>query len=711
LKKRIFHCALTGASFSGLAGLIEAACVLRGYSYEVDYGLLLRILPTHLLFGAAIGLLAALVLPFLSRRKDRLAQPWLHHAILVGVGITTAATLLIAHTNWLPLAAGPLSTPGLLLSSQVIAGGAVLYFTLYAFAHSKYGWRVATLCSPLVQATLLACVVFVAGAATLIPIQPAAFTPQAENSAPDNSPNVILVVLDTVAASHLGAYGYYRPTSPALDSFAAESVLFEQSYSAAPWTLPSHASLFTGLHATTHHTGWAHPRLEGAGTDWKENPALNYHTLAEELSLRGYQTTGFSDKSWLTADSGVLQGFAHYKDFSILSPTQSMLLPGFLGRFFGPPFGDATPSDKGGQRVVQATLDWLDTHRVDAQPFFAFLNLNEAHDPYIPPAELRTRFLPEGITAEDSAALPQGPIIRKNLLCGLRHEDPQESEILRALYDAEVLYQDGLLDQLFSGLRDREVMENTLVIVTADHGEEFGEQNQRYGHQGTLADRLLHVPLIMRYPSMLPAGKRVQTLASGVDVFPTVTDLIQKVTGETWQPHPASLALEGFSLLPAILEARPTRNMVLAHYGHLAAYYQGFPSFAQGDIMDFPFLDWMHSATMIRTIDEKVVVYGDGHSSFIELAHDPNEDAGEVKIAPSVFPIRGHELGFQMNQFLNEYAKRRNLLLSPFSSRSKAKANAQSKQALEQLGYTGDDTASGDQEKQADGLQVHPFVR
>jgi len=711
LKKQIFHCALTGASFAGLAGLVDAACALHSGPYETDFGLFLSTLPSHLVVGAGIGLIAGLLLPLLSRRKDREAQPWLHAAILVLIGLTTAAILLKAQTEWLPQALSPTSMPSIMLSGQILLGGLLAYGVLYFLALSKYGWRLATFFAPLSQAVLLAAITLFAGLSSLVPLQPAAFTPQAQSSANSKSPNVLLVVLDTVASSHLGCYGYYRPTSPALDSFASESVLFEKAFSAAPWTLPSHASLFTGLHATTHHTGWEHPRLEGIGFPWQQDPATNFHTLAEELSLRGYQTHGASDKSWLTADSGLLQGFSQYTDFSINSPQQNMLLPGYLGRTFGPPFGASLPDDKGGARVVDATLNWLDTGRDSTRPFFAFMNLNEAHDPYIPPAHLRSCFLPEGVTIEASIDLPQGPISRKNLLCGLRHEEKQEPEILRALYDAEILYQDGLLDILFQGLRELEIMENTLVIVTADHGEEFGEQNQRYGHQGTLADRLLHVPLIMRYPTMLPAGKRVHSLASLVDVFPTVLDVIQKATGTALPLHPATLALEGYSQLPAILEAKPARNMVLAHYGHLAAYYQGFPSFAQGDLLDFPYLDWMHSATTMRTADEKIVGYGDGLASFIPLSHDPNEDAGEIKVAPSDFPLRGHELELQMHRILNEYSRRRNLLLSHHASRSNAKANAQSKQALEQLGYTGDAPADSSEESGSSKLQVRPFVR
>ncbi len=690
MSTRFLHSFLLGAFLTAVAGLLELLCTAASFPYHRDWGLMLRWLPAHLLLGALLGLAAAVLLPMVSSQRRRNQYLGLHlGAVILSLG-TTAALFLRAvfATNggftwsaWLPQIAVPMGV------------GAALYGLLYWIAASPAGWRLASFFTPwfslvgnfsvLVLALLMAWI-----PAARAPGSPTASTPQVVDGG--RAPNVLLVVLDTVAADHLGCYQSSRPTSPALDALAEEGVLFEAAYAAAPWTLPSHASIFTGLHPPSHGTGWRHRRLDDGAASIPEVAEFDTLTLAEELGQRGWQTCGVSDKPWLSSVYGTTQGFQSYFDYGYPALADLLLVPRLstaLQRRLG---GFNRPVDKGGERVIDTALDWLggDLTRDDTRPFFLFLNLNEAHTPYRLPADFtdRERFLPAGTTIEGlEPAYFAPPKERKALNAGIHDLLDQQIDIQQGLYDALILYQDGLLDRLFEGLRGLELMEDTLVIITADHGEEF-HQLGLSGHQLSLSEHLLHVPLIMRYPTVLDAGTRTRSLVSLVDLFPTVIDLIEQQTGHS-RSSPELEALEGFSLLDLGRgEVRAVRDWVYASYQNPAVYLQAFPDFESGN--SFPLAHHMRSIQMLRSGSEKYYRYGDGESVFVDLRLDPDEFATlDTGAAPSN-PARAALFDAALGGLRNRMETRRELLLGRRAWRTQGgRSGSRTQAALEKEGY------------------------
>jgi arylsulfatase A-like enzyme len=517
-----------------------------------------------------------------------------------------------------------------------------------------------------------------------------------------------LVVLDTTRVDHLGAYGYHRATSPNLDALATEGVLFENAFSVAPWTLPSHASMFTGLHATTHGTGWEHPRLSDGRANIGDAVVYDFHTLAEELGERGYQTCGVSEKSWLSFDIGLTQGFENYFDYSIPQLRDGLFISR-LQRFGrrGPTGSDEYPrsTDKGGARVVDTALQWLSggRSRDPERPFFMFMNLNEAHHPYLPPKDYWGHFRPEGFTLEETLpdVLPADPLDEHNIILGTLELTAERAAMYQSLYDDEILYQDMLLGRLFDGLAEMELKEQTLIVVVADHGEEFAEIGTRVGHQLALTDTLIHVPLVMRLPQALPAGQRIASLASTVDIFPTILDVIESQQA-TPQPRdtPELRSLEGVSLFGVMQDSRNSpRDMVLAHYSNPAAYLSGWPEWKDylTDPFRFPLARYIRSIDVLRTADEKFFIYGDGSAAFLRPELDPTEQASEFTPISAADGDRARDFELRLQSQLGSYRTLHEMLVGHMIHSRSVNAAQRFKrtQSLEGLGYVGESSGDG----------------
>ena len=299
-------------------------------------------------------------------------------------------------------------------------------------------------------------------------------------------PDVLVVTLDTTRADHLGAYGYERPTSPNLDALAAESIVYDNAYSTSSWTLPAHASLFTGKYPTSH--GVRHDP-EGAlvlasairvpeGIRAR-GLAAEEVTLAEALSRAGYATGAVVAGPWLLRVFGFDAGFDHYDDSGIVNN-----------------------AGRTAESVTDAALDWLASHEGEERPpFFLFLNYFDPHAPYWPPPVYRRTFLPPGV--------------EPNV-----HGQRQAID----LYDAEILYMDRQLGRLLDGLRESGAYRDTLIVVTADHGELFGDHGD-WGHERYLWQELVRIPLIVKLPGGARPAQRISVPAQLVDVFPLVLDL------------------------------------------------------------------------------------------------------------------------------------------------------------------------------------------
>ncbi|MGH9902711.1 MAG: sulfatase, partial [Pyrinomonadaceae bacterium] len=302
-------------------------------------------------------------------------------------------------------------------------------------------------------------------------------------AAPAGAPNVLFITLDTVRAQNLSLYGYGRETSPRLNQLAARGVTFERALSTAPWTLPSHASMFTGRF----------PHEMNA--DWDRALGDEHPTLAEAFAARGYLTAGFvANTGYCSHEHGLDRGFAHYEDFprSLGQLASSSTLVRTVADHFrvrrlvrNDEHLNRQPAD----RINDRFLRWL-AGREEGRPFFAFLNYYDAHDPYLPPAPYDRKFGPGRAEGKHSPLhhFVWDPAARNRKL------SPQEVRTEIDAYDGAISYLDHQLGLLFDELGRRGLLENTLVVVTSDHGEEFGEHGGAY-HGTSLYEEQVRVPL------------------------------------------------------------------------------------------------------------------------------------------------------------------------------------------------------------------------
>lgn len=338
---------------------------------------------------------------------------------------------------------------------------------------------------------------------------------QLPDPAPD-APNVLLLVLDTVRARSLSLYGHRRPTTPFLDSLAHEATVFEWAIAPAPWTLPTHASMFTGLWPHETSVGWWAPLDDGPTT------------LAEELSRHGYVTAGFvANLIYASRVFGLDRGFAHYEDFPVTAG--QVLLATALGRALATTDGlrrrlgsHEMPHRKKARRIREDFISWLDAQ--PRRPFFAFLNLFDSHEPYIPPPPYDGMFAPgyDRTTVAHIYTLDRGLLVSRPSPWST---PPPEIPLDLGTYEETIAYVDGELRRLFEQLDDRGELDRTLVVVASDHGEEFGERGT-FMHGRSLYLPSVHVPLSLRLPGVVPEGLRVGTPVSLRDLPATVVDLI-----------------------------------------------------------------------------------------------------------------------------------------------------------------------------------------
>lgn len=322
-------------------------------------------------------------------------------------------------------------------------------------------------------------------------------------------PHVVLIVLDTLRADHLGAYGGPRDASPSFDALAAQATLFERCFAQAAWTVPSHASLFTGLYPVSHGASFEHARRLDD----------RFQTLAEWLHESGYRTAAFVANPHL-AVANLHQGFELYRELA--APFSTLLLRRPLSVLGGP----ARWTDEGAAQAVRELGTFLTDYgeQGDAAPLFLFVNLLEPHWRHLPPyAERREALAATGGYLAGTLASTRfyGPLAMAR--GGL--DEPAELAALRALYGAEVRYQDRLLGQLVELLETHLGLDGTLLLVTADHGENLGEGG-RFDHVFALNDHLIRVPMLIRYPPRFDAGARRRELCQLVDVPATLRDVL-----------------------------------------------------------------------------------------------------------------------------------------------------------------------------------------
>lgn len=320
----------------------------------------------------------------------------------------------------------------------------------------------------------------------------------AQAAVADDAPRLVLVVLvDALRADALSCYGGPDGTSPAIDAFARDAVVFEHAYAAAPWTKPSVPSLFTGLPPSRHGVFEGSSRdTEGRITSDVLSPQAV--TLAEVMRDAGFGTAAFVQNAQLKPFLGFDQGFDLYREG----------------------VGD-------GARIHAEFLEWFDAQRAQdaSKPLFAYLHVLDVHEPYVPPSDALARF-PRAPDAPDLTRQAQKDLA--DAVDAKSHRvTAAETAELRRLYQACVAGYDAKFGLLVDALRARGAWDDALVVFTSDHGEEFGEYGE-LGHGHALRDSLLRVPLLVKPHARLDAKpRRVDTSASLLDVLPTLAHVVR----------------------------------------------------------------------------------------------------------------------------------------------------------------------------------------
>jgi len=326
-------------------------------------------------------------------------------------------------------------------------------------------------------------------------------TPGAKDADPIN---VILITLDTVRVQSMSLCGYERPTTPFLEELAEKSVVFDRAICPSSWTLPTHASLFTGTHHHEHRAGYYRP----LGT--------TLPTLAEQLGENGFDTAGFAANTTnCGARTGLARGFRRYEYYE-----RSLNVMIHSSRLWWVLLGGVLPPIRtSGEEINSQFFNWLD-NGVRA-PFFVFLNYFDAHEPYYVPDESFDIFAE--MPVEERHRLRQSWQSRDRH--GWSSEDPAEIQLAVDTYDAAIRYMDHHLRLLFDELDKRKLLDKTLIVITTDHGEHFGEHGQ-FGHGYTLYRHVIEAPVILFCPSRVPQGKRIHDPIGLVNLPATILKIL-----------------------------------------------------------------------------------------------------------------------------------------------------------------------------------------
>ncbi|MBC8451088.1 MAG: sulfatase [Planctomycetes bacterium] len=325
-------------------------------------------------------------------------------------------------------------------------------------------------------------------------------------------PNVLLISLDSVRFDELTPYGGKalwapdQPITPALQALSESGLTFDQAVSTTSWTLPSHMSLLTGLPDPVHGVTDNHKRLD---------PSVV--TLAETLGAAGYRTAGFFSGPNLHPVFGFSQGFDLYENESANQPELAVFSDDRPGALL--PVHRASHEDITSPRLVAAAKNFVTEAQADDAPFFCFVHFWDPHYDYVAPKQYEARFVRPGFDRATSGVTGTWEQDK------LKRDWNQDSAAdLLSLYHSELNFTDDYLGRLFAHLDELGIEEETLVVLIADHGEEFFDHG-RWGHQRTLYDEVVRVPLILRWPGHLPAGQRVAGQARIQDLFATIADL------------------------------------------------------------------------------------------------------------------------------------------------------------------------------------------
>lgn len=343
--------------------------------------------------------------------------------------------------------------------------------------------------------------------------------------------NVILISIDTLRADHMGCYGYDKPTTPRIDALAEQSVVLKNTYATSPWTLPSHTSMFTGLFADVHGMNTPKSVLKDKAV-----------TLATVMKKQGYRTGAVVCAPFLDQHYGLNIDFDVY-DTDLIHP--KVKNPRRI---------------KVANVVTKKALRYIDNQK--GKPFFLFLHYWDPHHPYNPAKKYVNMFDPDYTGKINGFSIRK----RKDMILGMPERDLQH---IVALYDGEIRFTDDGIGKLLDGLAQRGLDQKTMIVITADHGEEFLEHGGR-AHLSQCWDEIVRVPLIFHVPWIKRFAQSFDDAASLVDIFPTICDLLNI--------DRKKMRLQGRSLSYLMQNGTALEKRILhaeTRYGHLNPHRRG----------------------------------------------------------------------------------------------------------------------------------------
>ena len=356
--------------------------------------------------------------------------------------------------------------------------------------------------------------------APAIMVPPADSDKPAVKTAPPGRPkNVVVVLIDTVRAN---VFGPIRPDNdvhtPVYDAFADKSTVFVHAYNNENWTKPSVATTLSGLYPSTHDTK-------------KDESALpkEVELVSERLQRQGFATAGFVANGYVSEKFGFERGWDHFRNYIRENKSSEA------------------------DRVFGDAMAWLTERKqaTDGKPFFLYIQTIDPHVVYKAPAEYVQRYYPDKYDG------PLGPTIDaielQNLSTGKLKATEREVAWVRATYNAEVTFHDEHMGKFFAELENLGLLEDTMIVITNDHGEEINDHG-KFGHGHSLYEELLRAPLLMYFPGLFPAGSRIEEIVENVDVTPTILDALGL--------EPMAQA-EGASLLP-LIQGKPVQRPTYA---------------------------------------------------------------------------------------------------------------------------------------------------
>lgn len=468
-----------------------------------------------------------------------------------------------------------------------------------------------------------------------------------------NKPNVLFIVLDSLRADHTSLHGYSRPTTPTLLALSEDGYAFTDAFAAAPWTPPSHASMFTGRYPTHHgyYEGGASLRVPN-------------RTLAERLHEEGYRTFGAVRNWQIDGEKEVTAGFSEFGDIyrmpqiprslSAVKSDYIDLAPGFARVAYRMRGAERKPSDYVSCEYISKRISR------SRRPFFGFININAPHAPYAPPEPFRSEFESFDESEIDMEMLRLMSSVNgnglKRFIAGKVSPQPEIWDGVRDWYDGEIRFADSLVGRLLQKLRSAGVYDDTLIVVTGDHGEHFGEHGRAL-HQFSLFDELLHVPLVIKPPES--SSRELEShsgMVSHVDLYPTILSELGLSCPDT---------VDG-----KVISKSRSREEVFAEYVLPTTAKSGLEDNVAGPIEESLRAELFQSLQCVRTDTHKYVVAHGGNDTVYEVSqNDPKDLALENAERADLQELIGSELG------------------SVGDESNETKLDAEAKQNLEQLGY------------------------